>query len=240
MPPPVVFLASWGGQWIPWWYDDDDDDDDDGRKGGGGRWGRWWWQPTEVISSAQWTGNTIPVCYSSHSRSFTWFRDKGKEKHEKDFLTISQQDKISHALHVWCSCTIQPNPNTVSLFTHCNLWWYTEGCSKLKYYVTGSFSSYTFRGTKWGWQIYWFLNVYAEHTTSVMVISELLASAVTFQQEVFNIDCKVLVTDSNYARTTMLTLLIKTDTILQRIFETASSDVLCFNPSTWWHLNPSL
>jgi hypothetical protein len=118
------------------------------RKGGG----RWWWQTVKVIRSAQWTGNTIPVWYYSYSQSFTWFRDEGMEKHEEVFLTIRQRDKISHTLQVWCACKIQPNPNRVSLFTQCDLWWYIEGCSKLQYYVIGNFCSYAFRGTKWGWQ----------------------------------------------------------------------------------------
>jgi len=86
---------------------------------------------------------------------------------------------------------------------------------------------------------YWVLIVYTENLTSVIVISELLASA-SASRTFINKDCKVLVIDSNYARSTMLSLVIKTGTILPGIFETASGDVICFNTSTWWHLNPSL
>ena len=68
---------------------------------------------------------------------------------------------------------MQSNPNVISLFVHCNLWWYRRGGSNSKYCIIGNFCSQVFMGTKWVWHcaggggtLFWGLTV-----TSTLVSS---------------------------------------------------------------------
>jgi hypothetical protein len=152
-------------------------------------------------------------------------------------LSISQQD-FPHITHdptkqtTSHACKIQTNPNTVPLFSHYNLWWYIKDHSKLTHYIIGNFCSQAFRGTKWGWQCIGFWVYILRICLQLWLYQNSWPVQLHFSRKFYNTDCKVLVIDGNYARTTMLSLVIKTDAVLTRIFETGSGYVIWFNPST--------